>query len=91
MIEVKTRETQQSIENTRKQSSGVGGRRRVAGEAWRLILKRKQNTRSHPYGFRFSLFPGKLFVSHETIFFLHKFSHSRAFINHRMRLLVQFL
>ena len=46
-----------------------------------LLLKRKlrgRRARIDPCGFRFSLFPGQL-LSHKTIFFLHKFSHSRPF------------
>ena len=47
-----------------------------------LLLKRKQRrgrAGSDACGFRFSLFPRKLFLSYETIFFLHKFLHSEAF------------
>ena len=46
-----------------------------------LLLKRKLRGRRaciDPCGFRFSLFPGQL-LSHKTIFFLHKCSHSRPF------------
>ena len=47
-----------------------------------LHLKRKQKwkrARSDPCCFRFSLFSGQLFISHKTVFFLHKFSLSGAF------------
>ena len=48
----------------------------------RLLLKRKQGrrrSRSDRSSFRFSLFPEQLFISHEIIFFLSKFSHSETF------------
>ena len=48
---------------------------------WGMYMKLKQRrkrARSDPCGFRFSLLPGQLFTSHETIF-LHEFSHSGAF------------
>ena len=35
--------------------------------------------RSESCGFMFSVFLGQLFISHETIFFLHKLSHGGAF------------
>ena len=39
----------------------------------------KDLTMNDPCSFKFSLFPGQLFISHETISFLRKFSHSGAF------------
>ena len=41
--------------------------------------QRRRSARSNSYGFRFSLIPGQLVMSHETVFFLRNFSHSRVF------------
>ena len=44
--------------------------------------------RNDPCGFRFSLFPGQLFIIHETILFLYKFLYRGAF---RLELCYAFL
>ena len=59
-----------------KQKSTVGV---SYGILQQLLSRALSRAPSGPFDFKFSLFPGQLFISHETIVFLHKFLHSRVF------------